>query len=333
MIEKTGLFERPGANNIRGEAVAAATAGGEGMLSWQPADEARMQAASGSLETVIIPRGRDLGGFAVRRALPAAQRRMVGPFVFWDQMGPAVFRPGEGIDVRPHPHIGLATVTYLFAGEILHRDSLGNIQPIQPGEVNWMTAGSGIVHSERTTPQLRATGSSLSGIQSWVALPKREEETAPGFAHHPRAELPLIEDGGVRLRLIAGAAYGARSPVKTFSPMFYADAALENGGAVPLPAEHEERAVYVFDGEVEVASERFAAGRLLVFRPGDAISLRAAPAARLLLLGGDTLDGPRHIWWNFVSSSQERIERAKADWKEGRFARVPGDAEFIPLPE
>jgi redox-sensitive bicupin YhaK (pirin superfamily) len=289
-------------------------------------------AADMAPETVIVPRSRDIGGFEVRRALPSAQRRMVGPFVFFDQMGPAVFEPGTGIDVRPHPHIGLATITYVFDGEILHRDSLGSVQPIRPGDVNWMTAGRGIAHSERTAPELRASGTRLAGIQSWIALPKRDEETDPGFFHHPRASLPVTEGEGVTLRLIVGAGFGMRAPVQVFSAMFYADAALQTGARLTLPAEYEERAVYVAMGEIEIAGTRYPAGQLLVFRPGDAIDLRAVADARVMLLGGEPMDGPRHIWWNFVSSSKDRIEQAKADWKAGRFGPVPGETEFIPLP-
>jgi redox-sensitive bicupin YhaK (pirin superfamily) len=284
---------------------------------------------------VIVPRAHDIGGFEVRRALPAQGRQMVGPFIFFDQMGPGEFLSGKGLDVRPHPHIGLSTVTYLFDGAIQHRDSLGSDQPIVPGDVNWMTAGRGITHSERTGNALRGTGSKLFGIQSWVALPRHAEDTAPGFAHHPGATLPMIEDGGVRLRLIAGEAWGGRAPVATQSDLFYADAVLAPGARLPLPDRHEERAAYVLEGEVEVAGDRFAPGRMLVFRAGDGLALRAGPqGARLLMLGGAVMDGPRYLFWNFVSSSRERIEQAKADWKAGRFATVPGDdQEFIPLPE
>jgi redox-sensitive bicupin YhaK (pirin superfamily) len=305
------------------------------------ADEPALEppaAAAGRLETIIVPRTSDLGGgFEVRRALPSRQRRMVGPFIFFDQMGPTVLRAGTGLDVRPHPHIGLATVTYLFEGEILHRDSLGTVQPIQPGAVNWMTAGSGIVHSERTGPDVRAQGGPLFGIQSWVALPQAHEETAPAFAHHDRDSLPVIEGDGAHVRLIAGTLCGARSPVRTVSAMFYADVRLESGARFVLRAEHEERAAYPVDGSVELAGcgEAFGAGQLLIFRPGTEIVLSAAKSApaRLMLLGGEPMEGPRHIWWNFVSSSKERIEQAKADWKEGRFAPVPAETEFIPLPE
>jgi redox-sensitive bicupin YhaK (pirin superfamily) len=286
-----------------------------------------------SPETVIVPRSRDIGGFEVRRALPSIQRRMVGPFVFFDHMGPADFAAGSGLDVRPHPHIGLATITYLFTGEILHRDTLGSVQPIRPGDVNWMTAGRGIAHSERTGPALRASGSALAGIQSWIALPKAHEEADPEFVHYPRTDLPVREGEGIALRLIAGAGFGLKAPVAVFSDMFYADAVLDEGARFTLPAEYEERAIYVAMGRIEIAGQGYESGQLLVFRPGDAIDLRATAASRILLLGGEPMDGPRHIWWNFVSSSKDRIEQAKGDWKAGRFGAVPDDAEFIPLPE
>ena len=286
-------------------------------------------------ETVIIPRAHDIGGFEVRRALPSARRQMVGPFIFFDQMGPGEFLSGRGLDVRPHPHIGLATVTYLFAGQILHRDSLGVRQPIDPGDVNWMTAGAGIVHSERTDAALRDRVNPLFGIQSWLALPRDEEERAPDFAHHAAASLPVIESGGARLRLIAGTGWGEESPVRTLWPLFYADAELAPGAAMPLDTGHEERAAYIVRGEVSIAGDVFEAGRMLVFRAGDAIGLMAGrDGARLLLLGGAVMDGPRHIFWNFVSSRPERIEQAKADWSNRRFPVVPQDSvEFIPLPE
>ena len=285
------------------------------------------------VDTVIVPRSRDIGDFEVRRALPSSRRRMVGPFVFFDQMGPAVLAPGKGLDVRPHPHIGLATVTYLFEGEILHRDSLGSVQPIEPGEVNWMTAGRGIVHSERSDERQRREESPLFGIQVWVALPKEAEETEPAFAHHGADELPVFDDDGARVRLIAGTLAGQRSPVRTFSEMFYADAVLSAGGRLPVSPEHEERAIYVATGAVEIAGQRFEAGRLLVLHPGDTVMIAAPEAARVLLLGGAPMDGPRHIWWNFVSSSRERIQAAAEDWRAGRFDPVPGETEFIPLPD
>jgi hypothetical protein len=305
-------------------------------MSWQPAKEPEAAAAASTdpVEIAIFPRTRDLGdGFEVRRVLPFASRRMVGPFVFFDAMGPTLFERGQGLDVRPHPHIGLATVTYLFAGEIIHRDSLGNVQPIRPGDVNWMTAGRGIAHSERSDRARLAQEPRLFGIQSWVALPKSDEETAPDFAHHPGATLPVIEGEGTSVRVIAGELFGARAPVRTFSDMFYADVLLDPGARLALPAGHEERAAFLVEGAVDLVGETHAPGQLLVFRPGIEIVLGAADGARLMLLGGAPLDGPRHIWWNFVSSSPERIAAAKADWKAGRFPPVVGETEFIPLPE
>jgi hypothetical protein len=287
------------------------------------------------VEMEIVPRAHDVGGFEVHRALPAKEKQMIGPFIFFDQMGPGEFLTGKGLDVRPHPHIGLATVTYLFEGSILHRDSLGTQLPIVPGDVNWMTAGSGIAHSERTDLNLRTHGNRLFGIQSWVALPKTMEEMPAAFAHHATGALPVLEDKGVHLRLIAGEGWGIRSPVLTHWPLFYADATLSPSATLPIPEQHEERGVYVVTGAVEVAGTRFEAGRMLLFRSGDRLALQAGPeGARLLLLGGAVMDGPRHIFWNFVSSSRDRIEQAKADWKAGRFGTVAGDEkEFIPLPE
>jgi hypothetical protein len=288
------------------------------------------------VETIIETRARDLvDGFKVRRALPTARRRMVGPFIFLDQMGPEILKGGRGLDVAPHPHIGLATVTYLFGGELLHRDSLGVVQQILPGEVNWMTAGRGIAHSERTPQGLRLTGSELFGIQSWVALPLKYEEAEPAFAHHGASELPFFEGEGKRVRLIAGSLYGSRSPALTLSEMFYADAALDAGARIEVTADYEERAAYVVEGSIELpdAGGTHGAGRLLVFRPGEALTLKAPEPARLMLLGGEPLEGRRHIWWNFVSSSRERIEQAKEDWREGRFAPVPEETERIPLPD
>ena len=286
-----------------------------------------------TLETMIVARTGDIGGFQVRRALPSVKRRMVGPFVFLDQMGPAEFLSGHGLDVRPHPHIGLATVTYLFEGEIMHRDSLGTVQPIRPGEVNWMTAGSGIAHSERTAPELRAQGFNLFGIQAWVALPSNAEETAPAFVHHAAEQ--VADHRGARARRSASSpvhSMATRSPVETPTEIFYADAALEAGASIPLPAEHEERAVYV------VAGENRHRGRQRSRRGSFSSSGRArrSPSPRwrrprVMLLGGEPMDGPRHIWWNFVSSSQERIEQAKADWKAGRFGAVPGRQRVHPV--
>jgi hypothetical protein len=285
------------------------------------------------LEEIIVPRARDLGdGFYVRRALPAARRQMVGPFIFFDQMGPAVFRDGQGLDVRPHPHIGLATVTYLFEGTIIHRDSLGTVERITPGEVNWMTAGRGIVHSERSPAEERAQGRQLFGIQIWVALPKRHEETAPAFAHFGADRLPVFEDAGARIRLISGSLFGARSPVSTFSELFYADVLLEEGAVLALKAEHDERAAYIVEGRIEVGSAALEAGEMPVFRRSGEVLMRAAAPSRLLLFGGEPMDGPRHIVWNFVSSTSERIEQAKEDWRAQRFAPVPQETEFIPFP-
>ncbi|MEN3974169.1 pirin family protein [Emcibacter sp. SYSU 3D8] len=284
------------------------------------------------VELVIEPRPRDLGGFEVRRVLPFVTRRMVGPFVFLDHIGPAVFAPGTGVDVRPHPHIGLATVTYLFEGEMMHRDSVGAVQNIMPGDVNWMTAGRGIVHSERTAPEARARGFAMHGIQAWVALPVEDEETEPSFHHHGKDSLPMIEHDGVSLRLIAGSAYGKTSPVKTYSPTFYLDAVMAAGSTLPLTGEHKERAAYIAEGTIDVAGEAYESGRMLVFAPDTEVTLRAQSDARLMLLGGANI-GKRHIWWNLVSSRPERIEQAKAAWKEQRFPPVPGETEFTPLPE
>lgn len=287
-----------------------------------------------SVDLLITPRTRDLGeGFTVRRVLPYARRRHVGPFVFFDHMGPVQFEPGQGLDVRPHPHIGLATVTYLFEGEIMHRDSLGVVQPIRPGDVNWMVAGKGIAHSERTRPELRQSGAPLHGIQSWFALPRAHEETEPTFHHHPASSLPEIEKPGVRLRLIAGSAFGATSPAQTFAPMFYLDAQMSSGATLPLPDGYEEQAVYVAIGEILLEDQVYGEGTMLVLKPNVRPTITARGAARLMLLGGAPLDGERHLWWNFVSSSKERIEQAKADWRSGNWPKVPGETEFIPLPE
>jgi len=287
------------------------------------------------LDLVIESRARDLGGgLTVGRVLPFARRRMVGPFIFLDHIGPVAFQPGEGIDVRPHPHIGLATVTYLFDGEIHHHDNLGFSQKIWPGEVNWMTAGSGIVHSERTDPSLRSDGGPMHGMQAWVALPREAEETAPDFSHHAVEALPALSSPGVWARLIAGSAYGLNNNVRTFSPMFYLHAELQAGARLALPADHAERAVYVVSGTVAHDGTRYPAGRMLVFAAGGEPVVTAEDGpARLMLLGGSNI-GPRFIWWNLVSSRQDRIEQAKADWKAGRMALPPDDAgEFIPLPD
>ncbi len=290
--------------------------------------------SSDAVTQVIVPRSVDLGGFQVHRALPSAQSRMVGPFIFFDHFGPAVFRAGDGVDVRPHPHIGLATVTYLFDGEIVHRDSLGSAMPIRPGAVNWMTAGRGIVHSERTAPEHRGRGEPLHGLQLWVALPVKNEETAPAFAHTAATDIPELRENGMTLRLVAGTLHGLQSPVATSWDTLFLEVRLKAGTTLPLDAEHEERAVYVIAGEIEIGGDRHGPERLLVLRPGDRVVVRAVSDAHFVVVGGAAMDGPRHIWWNFVSSRKERIEAAKADWKAGRFAIVPGDTtEFIPLPE
>jgi len=311
-------------------------------MSWNPALEPHCPTGDevDLIDTIIVPRARDLGGFEVRRALPASKRQMVGPFIFFDQMGPAEFLTDQGIDVRPHPHIGLATVTYLYDGSIFHRDSLGTNQEIHPGDVNWMIAGQGITHSERTSAEVRAQPSSrLFGIQTWVALPDHAEDTGPGFEHQAKAALPFVEGEGKTARIILGSAYGAQAPVKTFSEMFYVDVGLEAGAKLPLPDNHEDRGIYVLDGEVEIAGQSLDGGKMAVFRPGDAITMTAAKPSRVMLLGGETLSGPRYIWWNFVASSKERIEAAKqawreGDWEHGRFQLPPDDdREFIPLPD
>src|SRR6516162_5378762 len=286
-----------------------------------------------ALETVIVPRARDIGGFEVRRALPHAKRQMVGPFIFFDQMGPVQFIPGQGIDVRPHPHIGLATVTYLFDGRIMHRDSEGNALEITPGAMNLMTAGRGIAHSERSSVASRASGERMFGIQSWIALPEADEEIEPSFEHFDAGDLPVIEDGGLWARIVAGSAFGLTSPVAMRSPWLYAEIVLAEGTRAPLDPDTDERGIYVVEGEVEIAGENFVGPRLLVFRPGDRITVRAKTRARLMFLGGTAMEGPRYIWWNFVSSRRERIEQAKDEWKTGRFRVVPGETEFIPLPE
>ena len=286
------------------------------------------------LESVLIPRTRDLGdGFTVRRTLPAAARRTVGPFVFFDQMGPVTLAAGKGLDVRPHPHIGLATVTYLFAGEIAHRDSLGSVQTIRPGDVNWMTAGRGIAHSERTAPEERARGPRMFGVQLWVGLPVSEEETAPRFEHTPAARLPLLNERGARTRLILGEWRGERSPVATLSPMLYADIELDAGASIELDVAYTERAAYLAQGAIEFEGTRQEEGRMLVLAPRTRAMISAAGKARVLLLAGEPLDGARHLWWNFVSSRKGRIAQAAEDWKAGRFAPIPGETEFIPLPD
>ena len=302
-------------------------------MSWQPAAEPECIEEEGLIDLRIDSRPRDLGGFEVRRILPSSKRRTVGPFVFFDEMGPAEFPAGHGVDVRPHPHIGLSTITSLFDGEIIHRDSLNFRQSIRPGAVNWMTAGRGIVHSERTGEEERARASSLHGIQAWIALPVGDEEIAPSFDHYPADSIPQIEGERLSGRLIAGNAMGLSSPVAVRSPLFYIDAQLEAGAKLGLPAELGERAVYPVNGRLRIANETAEPGEMLVLADGREAAVEAETPARFMALGGAALEGPRHIWWNFVSSRKERIEQAKADWREGRFAPVPEDDEFIPLPE
>jgi len=287
----------------------------------------------GAVDVVIEPITKDLGGFRVRRALPHIKRRMVGPFIFLDHLGPAIFPAGEGLDVRPHPHIGLATLTYLIEGSIFHRDTLGSAQNIVPGDINWMTAGSGIAHSERSSAESRATARQMTGIQSWLALPRAHEETTPGFFHYGAAQMPTNTDTGLLVHLVAGSAFGATSPVPVLSATLYADVSLTAGTNIPLPGDYDERAIYLLSGSVTIAGETYTAPTLLGFRPGDAITITAATETRFIMLGGEPVDGPRHLWWNFVSSSQDRIEQAKEDWRTGKFGLVPGDdKEFIPLP-
>ncbi|NTT86620.1 pirin family protein [Tabrizicola fusiformis] len=311
-------------------------------MSWNPALDPSIPMGDevDSIAAVIIPRARDLGGFEVRRALPSAQRQMVGPFIFFDQMGPAEFLTGQGVDVRPHPHIGLATVTYLLRGRMHHRDSLGTDAWIAPGEVNLMVAGHGITHSERMDGPARQAPQSLFGLQTWLALPKAHEDDPAAFHNAPASALPELEGEGKHLRLILGHGWGERAPVPLHSETLYADATLAPHAALPLPDDHEDRGIYILKGEVTVAGQTFPAGQMLVFRPGDRVSVKAgAEGARLMILGGATMDGPRHIWWNFVASSKERIEAAKeawraGDWAHGRFHLPPNDnAEFIPAPE
>ncbi|MFK7793681.1 MAG: pirin family protein [Devosiaceae bacterium] len=286
-----------------------------------------------AIETLIVPRARDLGGFEVRRALPSPKRQMVGPFIFFDQAGPAEFLTG-GMDVRPHPHIGLATVTFLFEGEIIHKDSLGNDLPIQPGELNLMAAGKGIVHSERSSEQMRKRQHKLFGIQSWVALPESHEENDASFVHHGADELPMVNDHGISARVIMGEFLGQKAPTQTAWPTLYVDIAMAAGARIPLDASYEERGIYTLAGEISIAGDVFAPGQLLVFKPGDTLTIEATSDAHFQIIGGEPMDSKRYIWWNFVSSSKEKIEQAKEDWRKGRFDIVPGDEEdFIPLPD
>lgn len=290
--------------------------------------------ACDAIELMVIPNAKDIGGFEVRRALPTAKRRLVGPFIFFDRMGPAILRADQALDVRPHPHIGLATATYLFDGRIRHRDSLGTEMVIEPGDVNLMTAGRGIVHSERSPEELRGHPMAISGLQTWLALPDAKEEIAPVFENTARAALPDFAEEGIKGRVVIGDFDGVRSPVAAHSDTLYVDLTLSPGGRVRIPADAEERAIYVLDGSVTIAGDRFPSDRLLVFRPADEIVVEAENGAHIMLFGGASLGSQRYIWWNFVSSSRERIEQAKQEWKTGRFDIVPGDEEeFIPLPE
>lgn len=290
-------------------------------------------ASVAAIKTQVIPRAVDLGEMTVRRALPSEAGQMVGPFIFFDQMGPAEFLSEQGIDVRPHPHINLATLTYLIEGEILHRDSLGTEMAIAPGAINWMSAGSGIVHSERSSAERRNTGQTLFGLQTWMALPRELEESAPAFVHHPEAEMPRVEAEGLDARIIAGSLLGACSPLQPASATLYADVQIAQGAVLPLDTEFDERAVYVLSGQLQVDGREVGANELLIFNRGKAVQLKALQGARVMVFGGDPMDGPRHIWWNFVSSRPERIEQAKAEWAAGSFDTVPGDEEeFIPLP-
>jgi redox-sensitive bicupin YhaK (pirin superfamily) len=284
------------------------------------------------VDCVLVPKAKDIGAFSVRRVLPAAERRSVGPFVFFDQMGPAVFENDTYLDVRPHPHIGLSTITWLIEGEILHRDSLGYVQPIRPGEVNWMTAGSGIVHSERTPDASRHADSKIYGIQTWIALPKDQEEIDPSFQHYAATDIPWIDGPGYRIGLIVGDAWGHSSPVETPSETLYADISMEADATVDLPTATEERAVYILSGSIEIAGTVFDSDRMVVLHTGVSVSVTAQENTRLMLCGGAPLDGPRHMFWNFVSSRKDRIDQAKTDWQEGRFAPVTGEVDFIPLP-
>ncbi|MFV8817613.1 pirin family protein [Haliea sp. E17] len=290
------------------------------------------QAGCDAVELIIRPHDKDLGGFSVRRALPVRERRMVGPWVFFDHMGPAVFPAGEGINVRPHPHIGIATVTYLFEGEILHRDSLGSCQPIRPGDINLMVTGRGIVHSERERPEVTAQEHTLHGLQLWLALPEADEETEPAFYHYPAADIPTVDIDGVPVRVMIGNAYGLSSPVKTFAETLYLEADLQQGQSLTLP-DSAERAVYVADGAVSAGGTPVGKYAMAIFAAQPGVVITAQSDSRIAVIGGEAF-GKRFMEWNFVSSSKERLEQAKADWKARRFPLVPGDEdEFIPLPE
>lgn len=290
------------------------------------------QAQCTAIKQLLEPAERDLGGFNVRRFLPSNELAHVGPFIFFDHLGPAVFPPGEGIDVRPHPHIGLATVTYVFAGEIMHRDSLGHVQPIRPNEINWMTSGKGIVHSERTGPELRQQGHTLEALQLWVALPEEEQECEPFFSHYDESALPQVELERAKVRIMIGEAFGVTSAVKTHSPTLYAEVQLEPGGRIALPEHIEERAVYVVSGKLQAQGAELAQHRLATFDQTPDVELEALEPTRLVIIGGTSL-GKRTVWWNLVSNHKGLIEQAKQDWLNKKFPQVPGESEFIPLPE
>ena len=303
-------------------------------MSWQLADTPLCTGSDCSpVATVIIPRAKDIGDFEVRRALPARERQMVGPFIFFDQMGPVTFADQQAMDVRPHPHIGISTITWLFEGEIRHQDSLGYDLVIKPGAVNWMTAGRGIVHSERSPQSSRNNSARLAGIQAWMALPLAKAEIEPAFYHYAADQIPRLDEKGIQLALIAGSAFGQQSPVITESPTFYAELQLRKDTLFQLPRDIEERGIYVYSGSIAIAGETFGSGTLVVLKPEAEAVIKAAEDSLCMLIGGDAMDGPRHLWWNFVASTPERLEQAKADWRHGRFGKVPGDDEFIPLPE
>lgn len=306
-------------------------------MSWIDTEDPESKAALAAegIELRIKPRIRDLGGFSVGRVLPAIERKTVGPFTFFDHIPAATLDAGQGMDVRPHPHIALATVTYLLEGEFIHRDSLGSLQTVRPGDINWMTAGRGIVHSERTDPEAMKRGGRRShGIQLWVALPKEHEEVEPEFHHHDKDDLPRIENLDYTARVLVGRGWGRTSPVKTYSETFYIDVTAQSGAQVIIPDDYEERALFLLGGSIKIGNQSFEGAQMLVFSKDAPICVTAEAEARFVLLGGEPLDGPRFMWWNFVSSSQERIEKAKADWAEGRFPKVPGDEkDFIPLPK
>ncbi len=305
-------------------------------MSWTPCPDPVLgnRNTVDAVETLIVPRAVDLGEMTVRRALPSTKRQMVGPFIFFDQMGPAEFLTNEGIDVRPHPHINLATLTYLFEGQIHHRDSLGTDLAIEPGAVNWMKAGKGIVHSERTSEDRKRSGQNLFGLQTWMALPEKDEESDAAFMHHGADDLPIGGDTGFSARMIAGSGFGVTSPLKASSETLYGDITVQAGHVVPIDQSYEERALYTISGTIEVTGQTYDPGQLLILHPNDVVTVKAKSDARFMLFGGAPMDGPRYIWWNFVSSRAERIEQAKEEWAQGRFDTVPGDeADFIPLPE